>query len=264
MARAVPHMQCIKDGHIGWIVFDHPEKLNAVSLEMAEAVPNFVAELEADPAIRIVVVKGAGERSFIAGSNISTFDSVRTDADQNRRYQEISQGSYDSIYHCAKPTVAMIQGYCIGGGVDYAASCDIRICADDAVFAIPAVKLGLGYGYQGQIRVNRLIGSSRARDLYFTGRRYRAEEALQAGLVHRVVPKADLEAQVREYSATIAQGAPLTMLALKRGFIELDKESGERDMQTLHDMIAACYGSQDYQEGKAAFAEKRPPRFQGR
>lgn len=253
-----------KEGAIGWVVFNHPEKHNAVSLEMAEAIPGIIAAFEADPGIRVVVVAGAGDRSFIAGSNISTFDTVRTDAEQNRRYQEISQGSYDAVYRCAKPTVAMIRGYCIGGGMDYAASCDIRICSDNSVFAIPAVKLGLGYGYQGQMRINRLIGSSQARDLYFSGRRYDAAEAFRVGLVHEVVAADALEARVRQYAAAVAENAPLTLKALKRVFLELERDASDRDMATIHAMIAACYASEDYQEGRAAFAAKRPPVFKGR
>ncbi|OZI34378.1 hypothetical protein CAL29_12715 [Bordetella genomosp. 10] len=253
-----------KTGAIGWLIFNHPEKHNAVSLEMSAAVAPVIADFEADPDIRVVVVKGAGDRAFIAGSNISNFDAVRANPEENRRYQEISQGSYDAVYRCAKPTIAMIKGYCMGGGMDYAASCDIRICSDDAVFAIPAVKLGLGYGYQGQIRLNRLIGASRARDLYFTGRRYDAGEALAAGLVHEVAPAAGLEARVRAYAESIAENAPLTMRALKRVFLELERPPAERDMDAAHALISACYDSEDYREGKAAFAEKRKPRFSGR
>lgn len=253
-----------KDGAIGWLIFDHPEKHNAVSLDMAIAVPDIVADFDADPDIRVVILKGAGERSFIAGSNISTFDAVRTDAAQNLRYQEQSQNSYDSVYRCSKPTIAMVRGYCIGGGMDYAASCDMRICSSDSVFAIPAVKLGLGYGYQGQIRINRLIGSSQARDLYFTGRRYDAQEALRVGLVHEVAAPDALDARVREYAGSIAINAPLTIRALKRVFQELERDPGERDMAAAHALIAACYDSEDYREGKAAFAEKRKPDFQGR
>jgi len=258
------HILSRKTGAIGWLIFNHPEKHNAVSLEMSAAVPPIIADFDADPEIRVVIVTGAGDRSFIAGSNISNFDAVRANPEENSKYQAISQGSYDAVYHCSKPTVAMIKGYCMGGGMDYAASCDIRICSDDSVFAIPAVKLGLGYGYQGQIRLNRLIGSSRARDLYFTGRRYDAAEALTAGLVHEVVPAAGLEDRVRQYAESIAENAPLTIKALKRVFLELEKAPEERDMDAAHALIGACYDSEDYREGKVAFAEKRKPRFSGR
>ncbi|MFC4276552.1 enoyl-CoA hydratase [Achromobacter aloeverae] len=258
------HILSHKTGAIGWLVFNHPEKHNAVSLEMSAAVPPVIAAFDADPEIRVVIVKGAGDRSFIAGSNISNFDAVRANPEANRKYQEISQGSYDAVYNCTKPTIAMIKGYCMGGGMDYAASCDIRICSADSVFAIPAARLGLGYGYQGQVRLNRLIGASRARDLYFTGRRYDAAEALAAGLVHEVVEPDGLEARVRAYADAIAENAPLTIRALKRVFLELEKAPGERDMDAAHALIGACYDSEDYREGKAAFAEKRKPRFGGR
>lgn len=259
-----PHILSKKTGAIGWLIFNHPEKHNAVSLDMSAAVPPVIADFDADPEIRVVIVTGAGDRSFIAGSNISNFDAVRANPEENLKYQTISQGSYDAVYNCSKPTIAMIKGYCMGGGMDYAASCDIRICSDDSVFAIPAVKLGLGYGYQGQIRLNRLIGSSRARDLYFTGRRYNAAEALDAGLVHEVVPVARLEERVRQYAESIVENAPLTVKALKRVFLELEKDPAERDMDAANALIAACYDSDDYREGKAAFSEKRKPRFSGR
>lgn len=252
------------EGPIGWLVFNNPARHNAISIDMAQAVPAIMAQFEADPAVRVVVLTGAGERAFIAGSDISTFGDVRTNAEQNRKYQDINQASYDSVYRCAKPTIARIRGYCIGGGMDYAASCDLRICSDDSSFAIPAVKLGLGYGYEGQIRISRLIGPAQARELYFTGRRYGAEEALKTGLVHRVVAAESLDRTLAEYAAAIAENAPLTIKALKRVFIELEQEPGARDMQAAHALIAACYESQDYQEGRAAFAEKRRPRFEGK
>jgi enoyl-CoA hydratase/carnithine racemase len=257
-------MQARKEGPIGWLIFNDPARHNAVSLEMASIVPKIIRDFEDDPSIRVVIVTGAGERSFIAGSNIKNFDQIRSDAEANRRYQEISQGSYDVIYRCQKPTIAMIRGYCIGGGMDYAASCDIRICSSDSTFAIPAVKLGLGYGYQGQIRINRLIGSAHARDLYFTGRRYSAEEAARVGLVHQVVATEDLEAHVHRYAMSIVENAPLTIRALKRVFIELEREPQDRDMQSAHALIAACFESDDYKEGRDAFAAKRAPEFKGK
>ncbi|MGZ8154765.1 MAG: enoyl-CoA hydratase [Burkholderiales bacterium] len=253
-----------KSGALAWLIFNNPAKHNAISMEMAEAVPRVMSDFDADPAIRVVIVSGAGERAFAAGSDISSFGAVRSDPAQNRHYNEVNERSYNAVYECSKPTIAMIRGYCIGGGLDFAASCDIRICSDDATFAIPAVRLGLGYGYEGQIRMNRIIGPTHARDLFFTGRRYKADEALNIGLVHEVVPAAHLEPRVSEYAEAIAQNAPLTLKALKRGFLELEKDPAARNMQAAQDLIDACFASADYLEGREAFAQKRPARFQGR
>ncbi len=252
-----------KNGAIGWMAFNDPGRHNAISVDMARAVPGVMAQMEADPEIRVVVVTGMGERAFAAGSNISAFGDVRTNPEQNRQYHDMNEASYNAVYACSKPTIAMIHGYCIGGGLDFASSCDIRICDDKAQFAIPAVKLGLGYGYEGQIRLGRLLSAAQARDLFFTGRRYDAAEALRTGLVHRVVASDQLEQEVQAYAETIARNAPLTLKALKRGFLEQEKTEAECDMRRAQELIDACYRSQDYLEGRAAFAAKRQPDFKG-
>lgn len=261
---STPHMLARRSGALGWMIFNNPAKHNAISMEMAEAVPHVMSDFDADPAIRVVIVSGAGEKAFAAGSDISSFGAVRTDSAQNRHYNEMNERSYNAVYECSKPTIAMIRGYCIGGGLDFAASCDIRICSDDASFAIPAVRLGLGYGYEGQVRLNRVIGAMRGRDLFFTGRRFNAQEALSMGLVHEVVPATGLEQRVIEYAEALAQNAPLTLKALKRGFLELEKDPAVRNMQAAQDLINACFGSADYIEGREAFAQRRTACFQGR
>lgn len=252
-----------KSGALGWMVFNDPARHNAISMEMAEAVPLVMQRMEDDPEVRVVILAGAGERAFAAGSNISSFGDVRSDPEQNRHYHQVNERSYDAVYECSKPTIAMIRGYCIGGGLDFAASCDIRICAEDASFAIPAVKLGLGYGYEGQVRLNRIIGPTVGRDVFFTGRRYSAREALAMGLVHEVVPVAELEARTQEYAQGIAANAPMTLKAVKRAFLELEKDEARRDMSAAQALIDACFRSEDYQEGRRAFAEKRPAVFKG-
>lgn len=263
MTHETPGLISRRADGIGWMLFNNPAKHNAISVEMAQAVPGIMESFDSDPDIRVVVVSGTGERAFAAGSNISAFGNVRTDPEQNRKYHEMNERSYNAVYACSKPTIAMIRGYCIGGGLDFAASCDIRICADDAQFAIPAVRLGLGYGYQGQIRLNRIIGPALGRDLFFTGRRYSAREALAAHLVHRVVAAEALEREVLEYAAVLRNNAPLTIKAIKRAFLEQEQPESCRDMQAAQDLIDACYRSSDYLEGQAAFAVKRSPNFQG-
>lgn len=248
----------------GWMTFNDPAKHNAISIGMAQAVPPVMQAFEEAEQVRVVIVHGAGERAFAAGSNISAFGNVRNDAEQNRHYHQINEAAYNAVYACSKPTIAMINGYCIGGGLDFATSCDIRICSEHSVFAIPAVRLGLGYGYQGQVRMNRIVGPMHGRDIFFSGRKYTAQQALAMGLVHEVVPAEQLQARVEAYAAAVAQNAPMTLKALKRGFLELERDEAERDMGNAQALIDACFLSADYQEGRQAFAAKRQPNFQGK
>jgi enoyl-CoA hydratase/carnithine racemase len=219
---------------------------------------------EEEPEVRVIVIAGAGEKAFAAGSNISGFESVRADPGKNRHYNDVNERSYNAVYHCAKPTIAMIRGYCIGGGLDFATSCDVRFCSDNAVFAVPAGRLGLGYGHEGILRFGRVMGLMRARDLFLSGRRLGAEEALRLGLVHRVVPLHELESETTAYAQTIADNAPMTLAAIKRAFLEYEKDPAARDLDGAQAMIDACFESEDYAEGRAAFAEKRKPSFKGK
>ena len=252
-----------KNGAIGWLVFNNPAKHNAISMDMAEAVPAVMRGFEDDSEVRVIVVAGAGEKAFAAGSDISGFESVRADPQKNRHYNDVNERSYNAVYECTKPTVAMIRGYCIGGGLDFATSCDVRFCSDNAVFAVPAGKLGLGYGHEGILRFGRVIGYMRARDLFLSGRRLGAEEALRLGLVHRVIPLAELEAETTAYAQSIADNAPLTLAAIKRAFLEYEKDPALRDLASAQAMIDACFKSADYVEGRNAFAAKRKPQFKG-
>ena len=251
------------DGAIGWMIFNNPAKHNAISMDMAEAVPAVMRSFENDPAIRVVVIAGSGEKAFAAGSDISGFESVRSDPQKNRNYNDVNEASYNAVYECSKPTIAMIRGYCIGGGLDFATSCDVRFCSDNAVFAVPAGKLGLGYGHEGIQRFGRVMGFMRARDLFLSGRRLGAEEALRLGLVHRVIALAELEAETTAYAQSIADNAPLTLAAIKRAFLEYEKDPAARDLSRAQLMIDACFRSADYAEGRAAFAAKRKPQFKG-
>ncbi len=263
-AQSTDEILSRNEGAVGWMTFNNPARHNAISMAMSEAVPGIMGRFSEDDAIRLVVVTGAGEKAFAAGSNIASFGSVRADPAANRHYHQVSERAYDAVYRCSKPTIAKIRGYCIGGGLDFATSCDIRICSDDASFAVPAAKLGLGYGYEGQVRLNRVIGPVRGRDVFFTGRRYTAQEALTMGLVHEVVPAAELDTRVAAYAATVAANAPLTLRSLKRAFLELEADPEQRDMQSAQAMIDACFDSADYSEGREAFAQKRPAKFTGR
>ncbi|HYC46855.1 MAG TPA: enoyl-CoA hydratase [Burkholderiales bacterium] len=252
------------EGAIARLVFNNPARHNAISLDMAEAVPPAIRSFETDPDVRVVIVTGAGERAFAAGSDISSFGEVRSDPSRNRHYNEVSEAAYNAVYRCAKPTIAMIRGYCIGGGLDFATSCDLRLASDDATFSVPAGRLGLGYGHEGIERIGRVIGYMRARDMFFTARRLSAAEALQIGLIDRVWPAADFEREVLAYAELIAANAPLTLCALKTAFLEYERPAAERDFANAQSAIDTCFTSDDYQEGRAAFAAKRSPNFRGR
>jgi enoyl-CoA hydratase len=254
-----------KDGPIGWITFNQPEKRNAVSQEMWQAMPEYVADLAADPAIRVVILRGAGETAFVAGADISQFKDRRRNAADEEEYRRISGAGSDSLARLGKPLVAMIHGFCIGGGVSIAITCDLRIAADDARFGIPAARLGLGYHYKGMEKLMSLIGPSYTKELFFTARTdFSAQDALRMGLVNQVVPKADLERFTRDYALTMSRNAPLTQRSAKASVEQLLKPEVQRDYALLDKLIKDCFDSQDYQEGVKAFSEKRRPQFQGR
>jgi enoyl-CoA hydratase len=254
-----------KDGPIGWITFNQPEKRNAVSQEMWQAMPEYVADLAADPAIRVVILRGAGETAFVAGADISQFKDRRRNAADEEEYRRISGAGSDSLARLGKPLVAMIHGFCIGGGVSIAITCDLRIAADDARFGIPAARLGLGYHYKGMEKLRSFIGPSYTKELFFTARTdFSAQDALRMGLVNQVVPKADLERFTRDYAHTMSRNAPLTQRSAKASVEQLLKPEAQRDYALLDKLIKDCFDSQDYQEGVKAFSEKRRPQFQGR
>ncbi|HEX6080352.1 MAG TPA: enoyl-CoA hydratase [Methylomirabilota bacterium] len=254
-----------KDGPIGWIVFNQPEKRNAVSQEMWQAMPEYVADLSADPAIRVVILRGAGDTAFVAGADISQFKDRRRNAADEEEYRRISGAGSEALARLGKPLVAMIHGFCIGGGVSIAITCDLRIAADDARFGIPAARLGLGYHYKGMEKLMSLIGPACTKELFFTARTdFSAPDALRMGLVNQVVPKADLERFTRDYAMTMSRNAPLTLRSAKASVDQLLRPDDRRDYALLDKLIKDCFDSQDYQEGVKAFSEKRRPRFEGR
>src|SRR5205085_3762146 len=204
-----------KDGRVGYVIFNNPERHNAVSLEMWARTAEILDGFAKDEEVRVVVITGAGGKSFVSGADISKFESERASLEATKVYNATVAKANEGIYEFPKPTIAMIRGYCIGGGLGLAVCCDLRICSDNSKFAIPAAKLGLGYGFPGIKRLSDLVGPSFAKEIFFTARQFDAAEAQTMGLVNRVVPADQLEGYVKTYADTIGGNAPLTVNAVK-------------------------------------------------
>lgn len=252
-----------KEGAVGHVIFNNPAKHNAVSLEMWEAMGAAMAQFEEDDAIRVVVLSGAGGKAFVSGADISKFESERATKEAVAAYGEVSSAAYDRLINFSKPTIASIEGYCIGGGVNVAICCDMRVCSDGSRFAIPAAKLGLGYGHVGFGRLADVIGSSRAMEMFYTARQFSASEAYDMGLVNACVAADKLEEAVTDITGRIGENAPLTIAAIKAAARERVKDPGDRDLARVDKMVQACFDSKDYIEGRRAFMEKRKPDFKG-
>jgi enoyl-CoA hydratase len=260
----VDKMLSRKDGHVGYVIFNNPERRNAVSLEMWEATARILNEFRNDDDIRVVVLTGAGDKAFVSGADISKFENERSNEEAVARYNQAVERANAAIYDYPKPTIAMIRGYCIGGGVGLSLCCDLRICSDDARFAVPAAKLGLGYAYPGLKKLVDVVGPSFAKEIFYTARQFDAEEARAMGLVNRVVKGAELEAYVKSYADTIGENAPMTIATTKFIIGEVVKEESKRDLAACAAKVKACFESQDYIEGRRAFMEKRKPAFVGK
>jgi enoyl-CoA hydratase/carnithine racemase len=253
-----------KRGAIGWIVFDSPARRNAINGAMWRGIAPAMARFDADDEVRCVMFRGAGTEAFAAGADISEFEKNRKERSSVAAYDGLLDQVLHAIQDSRKPSVAMIHGFCLGGGVEVALACDLRYCGQSAQFGIPAAKLGIAYNIEGHKRLVETVGHARAREIMYLGRRYSADEAFQMGLVHQVLPDSKLESHVSEVVKTLSENAPLAIANSKTIIEEYVKSSGEPDVAAMHAAMERCAKSDDYEEGRKAFMEKRKPDFKGR
>jgi enoyl-CoA hydratase/carnithine racemase len=247
-----------------FIRFNNPARHNALSVDMWEAVPPLLAQAEADDNIRLVVFTGAGEKAFVSGADISQFEDQRAAKAAVDRYEAMAEAALTGIAEFSKPTLSCIRGYCIGGGVNVAIACDMRIASSDSVFSVPAARLGLGYRYSAMKNLVDLIGPGAAKDLFFTARRIDATEAKDLGLINRVCAPEQLPALLAEYTSALEANAPLTIRAAKAITAQILQPSPNLDTDLCTRLIRGCFESEDYTEGRKAFMEKRKPQFKGK
>ncbi|MBX3655743.1 MAG: enoyl-CoA hydratase/isomerase family protein [Ramlibacter sp.] len=252
----------VRDG-IGWITFNHPERRNAMSLDMWAGLGVAASAFGVDPAVRVVVMRGAGGQAFVSGADISEFEEHRADAAQKETYDRIAAQGHAGLASLGKPLIALIEGWCVGGGLALALAADIRFATAGARFAVPAARLGLGYDYRGLAALARLVGPSVAKDILFSARFIEADEALRLGLLNFVAEEGRIEEQVSTYAARVAANAPLTVHAAKAAVQAFERYADAVNTPEVAALVARCFDSADYREGRQAFLAKRAPQFKG-
>ncbi len=245
------------------LTLNQPAKMNAMTFDMWSSVPGLIAQAEADRAVRVIVLTGAGEKAFCAGADISQFGEKRTGEEAVKAYEAAVTAGMSAVSNASKPVVARIRGYAFGGGLALALCCDLRLSTDGSRFRIPAARLGLGYAFSNVEALVHRIGLGPASDLLLSARIVDGTEGERLGLVNKMWAAADFDAKADEYIGGIATNAPLTLKALKLALAETAKSKSERDRAAVDALVAACFTSADYKEGQAAFKEKRNPDFRG-
>jgi len=258
------HILVERTGAAAWVTISNPDKRNAMSLDMWRELDAAVATLETDPGLRVIVLRGAGGKAFVSGADISEFGTLRVSSEVARAYDAAGRQAMNRLRAVAVPTVAMIEGFCLGGGVLIALCCDLRYAASDAVFSIPAARVGLGYDWWAVKDLLDGVGPSVAKEMLFVANTYYAEAARSVGLINRVIESEWLLGEVTEIVARIASNAPLTIRAAKQTIAELVKIGGQPDTDLCDRLTAQCLDSEDYREGHEAFLQKRTPRFEGK
>jgi len=253
-----------KDGAAGWITFNNTAKRNAMSFDMWLGLDIALKDFIADPAIRVIVLKGAGDKAFVSGADISEFKEKRATVEAVAEYNKVSVTTVTQLLECPKPTIAMIRGFCMGGGLGTALACDLRICSEDSKFGIPAGKLGVGYKYTALKRLVDIVGPAFTAEIFYTARQFDAQEAKEMGLVNRVLAMDKLDEYIANYVKTIGYNAPLTLKAVKVCLNEISRDDHKRDLALCERVVDDCFASRDYEEGRTAFMEKRKPVFTGR
>jgi enoyl-CoA hydratase len=248
------------DGAVSWVTIDNPAKRNALSVSMMNALGESVDLLDADPSVRVIVLRGAGTSAFAAGADISEFEAQQNETDGQQSSDLVMTSLFGALTAAETPVIAMIHGYCLGGGVALALGADIRIAADNSRFAIPAARLGVGYPLALAHALVGAAGPGMAAEILFTGRMLSADEALRTGLVNRLLPAGELEGATRELAATIAANAPLSVRAAKAS---IGAFASPQRNPVAESFIADCGKSADAREGQRAFMDKRRPSFTG-